>query len=380
MNLYSIALFVHIVGALLLFVLLTIEGVSLRAGIPAGQLNRVLGPISGLAILVPGLYLVAAGTGWKGWVAVGFTSWVLIAVATAVTGVSLMPGRVSRGAAAIPWRIMEVIAFGGLLLLGGKVADYAGRKRAFLIGLAGFAVASAIGGAAPNFATLVAARALQGAFATLLAPTALSLLAVSFTQPRERATAFAVYGSIAGSGAAIGLLLGGALTQYLAWRWCLYVNIPIAVMAGIGGWLVLPAGSGRAKAALDLPGVVLAAGGMVALVYSSTAGIGLLAVGGLLLAMFVFREARTANPLLPLRILTDRNRGGSYITVAMAIAGMFGAFLFLTYYLQVVLQFTPLQAGLAFLPMTIASQAGSWLIASRLMPYVPPRALMAPGA
>jgi predicted MFS family arabinose efflux permease len=119
---------------------------------------------------------------------------------------------------------------------------------------------------------------------------------------------------------------------------------------------------------------------MVALVYSSTAGLALLAVGGFLLALFVLREARTANPLLPLRILTDRNRGGAYITVALAIAGMFGAFLFLTYYLQVVLRFTPLQAGLAFLPMTVASQAGSWLIASRLMPHVPPRVLMAPGA
>ncbi|TMG68101.1 MAG: MFS transporter [Chloroflexi bacterium] len=319
------------------------------------------------------------------WTALAFIAiaQLMIALDATIVSIALPSAQSALGAsdADRQWVVTAyALAFGGLLLLGGKVADYAGRKRAFLIGLAGFAVASAIGGAAPNFATLVAARALQGAFAALLAPTALSLLAVSFTQPRERATAFAVYGSIAGSGAAIGLLLGGALTQYLAWRWCLYVNIPIAVMAGIGGWLVLPAGSGRAKAALDLPGVVLAAGGMVALVYSSTAGIGLLAVGGLLLALFVFREARTANPLLPLRILTDRNRGGSYITVAMAIAGMFGAFLFLTYYLQVVLQFTPLQAGLAFLPMTIASQAGSWLIASRLMPYVAPRALMAPGA
>ncbi len=112
MNLYSIALFVHIVGALLLFVLLTIEGASLRAGIPTGQLNRVLGPISGLAILVPGLYLVAAGTGWKGWVAVGFTSWVLIAVASAVTGVSLMRGRMSRRTAAMSWLVRVGMALG----------------------------------------------------------------------------------------------------------------------------------------------------------------------------------------------------------------------------------------------------------------------------
>src|SRR5438270_2451260 len=319
------------------------------------------------------------------WVALAFiaVAQLMIALDATIVSIALPSAQATLGAsdADRQWVVTAyTLSFGGLLLLGGRISAFAARKRAFLIGLAGFAVASAIGGAAPNFAALVAARALQGAFAALLAPTALSLLAVSFTQPRERATAVAVYGSIAGSGAAIGLLLGGALTQYLTWRWCLYVNIPIAVMAAIGGWLVLPAGSRRAKAALDLPGVVLAAGGMVALVYSSTAGIGLLAVGGLLLALFALREARTANPLLPLRILTDRNRGGAYITVALAIAGMFGAFLFLTYYLQVVLQFTPLQAGLAFLPMTIASQAGSWLIASRLMPYVPPRALMAPGA
>jgi MFS family permease len=222
----------------------------------------------------------------------------------------------------------------------------------------------------------------------LLAPTALSLLAVSFTQPRERATAFAVYGSIAGSGAAIGLLLGGALTQYLSWRWCLYVNVPIAVIAAVGGSIVLPASSPRTRPKFDVPGVVLATGGLVALVYACTeavrfgwsSAIGLLGASLVLLALFLAREARTANPLLPLRILADRNRGATYITVALSIAGMFGAFLFLTYYLQVVLRYTPFQAGLAFLPMTVASQAGSWLIASRLMPYVPPRALMAPGA
>ena len=136
----------------------------------------------------------------------------------------------------------------------------------------------------------------------------------------------------------------------------------------------------RAARGFDLPGAALAAGGMLALVYASTTNMALLAVSAVLLAMFVLREARTPNPLLPLRIFAERNRAGAYITVALAIAGMFGAFLFLTYYLQVVLRFTPLQAGLAFLPMTVASQAGSWLIASRLMPHVPPRALMAPGA
>jgi EmrB/QacA subfamily drug resistance transporter len=282
------------------------------------------------------------------------------------------------------------MAFGGLLLLGGKVADRLGRKRTFLIGLLGFAAASAIGGIAPDFGVLVGARAVQGAFAALLTPTALSLLAVSFTEARERATAFAVYGSIAGSGAAIGLLLGGALTQYLGWRWCLFVNIPIAAAAAVGGnaFLPDPPRSGQ-PARFDIPGVALVAGALVALVYGSTqavtagwsdAGVVALMLTSAALAIaFVIREMRTSAPLLPLRIVLDRNRGGSYLAVLLAIAGLFAAFLFITYYLQVVLGYSPLQAGFAFLPIAVASQLGSWLIARRLMPRVPPRALIAPG-
>jgi EmrB/QacA subfamily drug resistance transporter len=282
------------------------------------------------------------------------------------------------------------LAFGGLLLLGGRVGDYVGRKRTFVAGLVGFAAASALGGSASSFTILVAARALQGAFAAVLAPTALSLLAVTFTEPRERAKAFAVYGAIAGSGAAIGLLLGGVLTEYLNWRWCLYVNVPIAVVAAVGGWRVLAAAGAGRKQSFDIPGAVLATGGLAALVYAcsravldgwgSSTVIVLLATSALLLCLFVFRETRTAAALLPLNIVLDRNRAGAYVSVMLAIAGMFGAFLFLTYYFQVVLGYSPLQAGLAFLPMTVASQFGSWAIASRLMPHVPPRALMAPGA
>ncbi len=278
------------------------------------------------------------------------------------------------------------LAFGGLLLLGGRVADHLGRKRAFLVGLAGFSLASMIGGAAPDFAVLVAARALQGAFAALLAPTALSLLAVTFTEPRERATAFAVYGSIAGSGAAIGMLVGGALTQYLSWRWCLYVNLPIALI----GSMVLAPSKSRSRPSFDLLGAVLVTGGLAALVYactnvvafgwSSLSVTGFLVGSAVMLVLFVLRESRAANPLLPLRILADRNRSGAYITVGLGLAGMFGAFLFLTYYLQVVLRYPPLQAGLAFLPITIASQAGSWLIARQLMPRVAPRLFMVPAA
>ena len=282
------------------------------------------------------------------------------------------------------------LAFAGLLLLGGRIADTIGRKRTFIIGLAGFALASAIGGSAGSFLLLLGSRAAQGAFAALLAPTALSMIAVTFTQPGERARAFALYGAIAGSGAAIGLLLGGVLTQYFGWRWCLYVNVPIAVAAALGGWRILSGGGGGQSQRLDLPGLLFATGGLVAIVYGCTqvvssgwrsgTVISFLLAGVVLLGAFVVREARTNAPLLPLQIVLDRNRGGAYLAAAFAIAGMFGAFLFLTYYLQVVLRYSPLQAGLAFLPLTLASQAGSWGIASVLMPRVPARWIMAPGA
>ena len=282
------------------------------------------------------------------------------------------------------------MAFAGLLLLGGKIADRVGRRRTFLIGLAGFAAASAVGGLAVNFEMLVAARAVQGAFAALLTPTALSLLAVTFTQPKERATAFAVYGSIAGSGAALGLVLGGALTQYLSWRWCLYVNIPIALVAAVGVSTVLARTPGGAqRAPLDLIGVGLVTAALVALVYGCTTAVtdgwgsavvvGSLCASGVLAAAFMVRQATAAVPLLPPRIVLDRNRGGAYLAVLFGVAGLFGAFLFITYDLQVVQGFSPLVAGLSFLPLTVASQAGSWLIARRLMPRVRPRALIGPG-
>lgn len=307
----------------------------------------------------------------------------MIALDATIVSIALPTAQASLGAANAdrPWVITAyTVAFGSLLLLGGRLGDFFGRKRAFLVGLAGFAISSAAGGAAPDFAVLIAARAMQGAFAALLAPAALSLIAVSFTEARERATAFAVYGSIAGSGAAIGFLLGGVLTQYASWRWCLYVNIPIAAVAAAGAWAVLPSASTRTRPQLDLPGVALVTAGMAALVYGCADSRPFLAASAVLLALFVWREARTANPVLPLRIVLDRNRGGAYATVALTIAGMFGAFLFLTFYFQVTLHYTPLQAGLAFVPLVVSQQAGSWLIASRLMPVVSPRFLMAPGA
>jgi EmrB/QacA subfamily drug resistance transporter len=329
------------------------------------------------------------------WIALTFIALAQLMIALDATIVSIALPWAQRDLGASDaerqWVITAyTLAFAGLLLVGGRIADTIGRKRTFLIGLAGFALASAIGGSAGSFPVLLASRAAQGAFAALLAPTALSLLAVTFTEPRDRARAFAVYGAIAGSGAALGLLLGGVLTQYFGWRWCLYVNIPIAVAAAFGGWRVLGGAGGGHGQRVDLPGVLLVTGGLVALVYGCTEAVssgwgsgrvtGFLVASAVLLIAFVVREASTDAPILPLQIVLDRNRGGAYLAAAFAIAGMFGAFLFLTYYLQVVLRYSPLQAGLAFLPLTLASQAGSWGIASVLMPRVPARWIMAPGA
>jgi len=329
------------------------------------------------------------------WITLAFIALAQLMIALDATIVSIALPSAQHALAASDaerqWVITAyTLAFAGLLLVGGRIADTVGRKRTFIVGLAGFALASTVGGSAGSFLVLLASRAAQGAFAALLAPTALSLLAVTFTQPRERARAFAVYGAIAGSGAALGLLLGGVLTQYLGWRWCLYVNVPIAVAAALGGWRVLGDTRGGHRQRLDVLGILFATGALVALVYGCTDAvssgwgsgrvIAFLVTSAVLLGAFVVREARTEAPILPLQIVLDRNRGGAYLAAAFAIAGMFGAFLFLTYYLQVVLRYSPLQAGLAFLPLTVASQAGSWGIASVLMPRVAARWIMAPGA
>ncbi|MET8078712.1 MFS transporter [Streptomyces sp. NPDC005303] len=281
------------------------------------------------------------------------------------------------------------LAFGGLLLLGGRIADLVGRKRTFVIGLVGFAAASALGGAATGPGMLFAARALQGMFAAVLAPSALSLLTTTFTDPKERGKAFGIYGALAGSGSAIGFIVGGLLTEYLNWRWCLYVNVPIAVAALFGALALLHDRPGHTGARLDVPGVLLGCGGLVAIVYgfseaqprgwSDPLVLTLIAGGVVLLAAFVWWQSRAANPLLPLHIVKDRNRAGCFLTMGLAVIGMFGLFLFMTYYLQVVLAYSPVRTGLAFLPMTAAIIVGSTQISARLMNRVPPRMLMAPG-
>nr|WP_308460820.1 MFS transporter [Streptomyces sp. Ru71] len=281
------------------------------------------------------------------------------------------------------------LAFGGLLLLGGRVADLVGRKRTFVIGLIGFAVASALGGAATSAGMLFGARALQGVFAAVLAPSALSLLTTTFTDPKERGKAFGIYGALAGSGSAIGFIVGGLLTEYLNWRWCLYVNVPIAVIAVVGALALLHDRPGHAGVRLDVPGVVLGCGGLVAIVYGFSEAqprgwtdplvLGLFAAGIALLTTFVWWQTKAPSPLLPLHIIKDRNRAGCFLTMMLAVIGMFGLFLFMTYYLQVILGYSPVRTGLAFLPLTAAIIVGSTQISARLLPHVAPRMLMVPG-
>ncbi|MFD0687296.1 MFS transporter [Actinomadura fibrosa] len=287
------------------------------------------------------------------------------------------------------WIITAYTLAFGSLLLGGRIADRAGRRRTFLVGALGFAGASALGGAATGFELLLVARALQGAFAALLGPSALSLLTVTFTRAEDRAKAFGVWGAISAAGGAVGLLAGGALTDYLDWRWCLYVNIPLALVAAVGATALVAESHRTGKARLDLPGVLLVTTGLVAVVYGTSRAesdgwdsprtIGLLAAGAVLLAVFALVERRTAGPLLPPHVVADRTRGGAYLTVGIAVIGMFGAFLFMTYYLQAVKGYSPIRTGVAFLPMVTTVLVSAAGLTTRLLPRVPPRALIVPG-
>ncbi|MFG6476993.1 MFS transporter [Microbacterium sp. P06] len=271
------------------------------------------------------------------------------------------------------------LAFGALLLLGGRLSDLMGRKRTFVIGLIGFAAASALGGAAPDFGVLVAARALQGVFGALLAPTALAVLTTTFTIPKERARAFGVFGAIAGAGGAVGLLLGGFLTEQLDWRWNLYINVFIAVIAIVGVLLFVgkvDADGPRPK--LDVPGTILVSGGLFGIVFGfanaetegwdSPLAWGVIAAAVMLLVGFVLWQRRAAHPLLPLAIVLDRNRAASYISILIAGAGMFGIFLFVTYFLQASLGFSPMQTGLSFLPMVLMLVLAAQLSTNLLLP------------
>jgi len=281
------------------------------------------------------------------------------------------------------------LSFGSLLLFCGRLADLVGRKVIFITGLIGFAVASAIGGASVNFAMLVTARACQGVFGAMLAPAALSLLTTTFSDPKERGKAFGVYGAIAGAGSAVGLLLGGALTEYLSWRWCLYINLFFAAVAAAGGSVLLKRQSRTAGAKLDVPGVVTVSSGMFCLVYgfsnaalhswSATSTWAFLAAGVVLLGVFAYWQTRATHPLLPPRVVLDRNRGGAYLAILIVGAGMFGIFLFLTYYMQVSLGYSPVVSGLAFLPMVGCIAVAANVSNIVLLPRIGPRPIVIVG-
>jgi EmrB/QacA subfamily drug resistance transporter len=281
------------------------------------------------------------------------------------------------------------LAFGSLLLVGGRLGDMYSRKWVFITGLIGFAVASALGGASVSFLMLVSARALQGAFGAILAPAALGTLVSTFRDPRERGRAFAVFGSVAVGGGAVGLLLGGLLTQFLSWRYTLFVNLIFAAIAVAGALAFIRSSRPAIRPRMDWPGAVFACAGLFLIVFgcshAETAGwtatltIGSLALGTVLLAAFVTAERRVSDPLLPLRVILDRTRGGSYVAIGFVGVAIFGVFLFLTYYMQQVKGYSPVTTGLLFLPMVGGILIASTLSSVVLLPRVGPRVLIAVG-
>ncbi|MDQ8045329.1 MAG: MFS transporter [Solirubrobacteraceae bacterium] len=281
------------------------------------------------------------------------------------------------------------LAFGSLLLIGGKLGDLFGRKWTFIGGLIGFAAVSFMGGLAPSFGVLVAARALQGAFGALLAPSALSLLTVSFADSPDRAKAFGIFAAVATAGASVGLLLGGALTDALSWRWCLYVNLVIAVPAVFAALRLIGNERHPQRPTIDWPGAVLACAGLFGIVFgfseaerdswTAASTIGSLVAGVVLLTAFVLVQRRVKSPLLPLHIIWDRARGGAFLSIIIAASSMFAVFLFLTYFMQQNLGYSPLKTGVGFLPMTLAIFIMAPTIQTRILPRVGVRPLIITG-
>jgi MFS family permease len=354
------------------------------------------------------------------WLALGVIALTILLVILDATIVNIALPAVSADlditAASQQWIVTAyTLTFGGFLLLGGRIADFWGRKRTYLVGAAGFAVASALGGIAQNEAMLFAARALQGAFGALLAPASLALITVLFTDAKERAKAFAVYGAIAGGGSAVGLLLGGVLTEYADWRWCFWVNLPVALVAIALAIPFVPESKAPGDTKYDIPGAVLITLGLASVVYGFTrvaeasqtnaaeaaaatqaaaaqggpavaaesgwtdgAAWLFIVLGVVLVVSFVLFERRARNPLMPIRLVADRNRGGAYLTGALVGAGLLGAFFFLSLYFQQVLEYTPVTAGLASLPVTVGVLIAAGA-ASALVVKVGPKPLMVAG-
>ncbi|MBD8607875.1 MFS transporter [Aeromicrobium sp. CFBP 8757] len=269
------------------------------------------------------------------------------------------------------------LAFGGLLLFGGRTGDLFGRRRMFMIGIAIFAVASLVGGFATSEAMLIIARAAQGAGGAIAAPTALALLATTFTEPAARAKAFGLFAAMAASGGALGLLLGGVLTDYASWRWALFINAPIGAVVLFLAPRVLDESQGS-DSRLDLPGAISVTAGMSTLVYGltkaaddgwgSTTTIVTLAVAVALLVAFVLIEHRSKHPLMPFRIFADRNRTGAYLIMLFLAAALFTTFYFLAQYLQNVHGWSPLHTGVGFLPMPATIMFMSIVVVRRLIP------------
>lgn len=282
------------------------------------------------------------------------------------------------------------LTFGGLLLLGGRMGDILGRRRVFLGGIALFTLASLLGGLAQSEAWLLAARALQGMGAAVMAPTALALITTNFEEGPERNRAFGVYAAVAGSGAAIGLLAGGMLTSWLSWRWVLFVNAPIGVLL----FLLVPmyiAESERHPGRFDLAGAVTSTLGMASLVFGFTrvatpgkgwsdgVGIASFAAAVLLLAAFIVNERRQEEPITPLRMFANRNRAGTYVVMLGLAAGMFGMFFYLVQFVQEVMGYSALKAGFAFLPISAVIVVAAQ-IAARFVGRLGPKPFMVGGA
>jgi EmrB/QacA subfamily drug resistance transporter len=316
----------------------------------------------------------------------------MVALDTTVINVALPRAQVELhfSLANRQWPITAyVLAFGTLLLVAGRLSDLWGRRTTLLLGLVGFAAASAAGGAASSFSTLVTARAVQGAFGAVLAPAALAALTTTFAVPRERSRAFSIYGAIGGSGLVLGLLLGGALTQWASWRWCLYVNLFFAVIALAGVVLFVAPARGSRPAHFDAAGTVLASGGIFLVVFGfsnavtsgwdSTATWASLAAGVVLAVSFVFWQGHASHPLLPLRVVGQRTRAGSLLALFLASVGVFGTSLFLAYYLQGTYGYSPVRTGVAFLPLAISIGVSVSVGSARLLDRVGPRPLVPVG-
>ena len=280
------------------------------------------------------------------------------------------------------------LTFGGFLLLGGKLADRIGRRKVFILGAVIFAIASLLGGLAQDSTLLIAARALQGLGGALLSPAALSLLTVVFAEGKERDRALGIWAAITAGGAALGLILGGVLTEYLDWRWVFYVNVPIAVLAIAGALAYVPESRDETARGFDVAGAVTVTGGLMALVYglvkvndddlSVSLKAGLFVLAAVLLTTFTVLQQRVASPLLPFRLFKNRSVLGADLAALFIGAGIFGIFFFLTLWMQVLNGYSPIRAGLAFLPMTLLIGVGAG-ISANLLGRIGPRPLLLVG-